>query len=284
MASLYRSPEGERRVRDWCSRRLDAWSRPHDRASVETSLGATHLVEAGDGDTVCVFLPGTNFNAATSLRFLEALSARVRVVAVDLPGQPGLSSSTRPRPEAEGYGAWIAEVLDAVRDRRRPTRLVVVAHSRGAAVALAGPTAVDGLGLVAPAGLTGVRLSGPVLRAALPWMLRPTEARSASLLRLMSSPHTDPDPALVEWMTLVARDTRSTGAPGPLPDRVLDRWRGTSVTVLAGEHDCFFPPERLRRPAAARLGVAVDVLAGVGHLAVEEAPDRVADHLHLLDG
>ena len=284
MTGPYRSRDGERRVRDWCARRLDGWGVPHDRTSIETPLGSTHLVEAGTGDTLCVFLPGTNFNAATSLRLLEGLSPRVRVVAVDLPGQPGLSSSVRPRPEAEGYGAWLGDVLDVVRARHRPERLVVVAHSRGAAVALAGPTDVDALGLVSPAGLARVRTSGGVLRTALPWLLRPTAARSASLLRLMSGAPGDPDPALVEWMTLVARDTRSTGAPGPLPDHLLDRWRGTPVSVLAGEHDCFFPPERLRGPAAARLGATVQVLDGVGHLAVEEAPDLVAEHLGLLDG
>ena len=281
MAGVYRSPAGERRVRDWCVRRLDTWTVAHGRSTVDTSLGSTHLVEAGAGDTVCVFLPGTNFNAATSLGFLEALSRHCRVVAVDLPGQPGLSSSTRPRPEAEGYGTWLGEVLDAVRSRHRPGRLVVVAHSRGAAVALAGPTAVDALGLVAPAGLVGVRMSTAVIRTALPWMLRPTDPRSTSLLRLMSAGTTAPDPALVEWMTLVARDTRSTGAPGPLPDHVLDRWRDLPVTVLAGASDCFFPPDRVRGPAGARLGATVDVLAGVGHLAVEEAPDLVVGRLPL---
>lgn len=281
MADLYRSPDGERRVRDWCARRLDSWDVPHDRVTVETSLGDTHLVTAGAGDTVCVFLPGTNFNAATTLGFLEALARRCTVVAADLPGQPGLSSSTRPRPEAEGYGAWVGEVLDVVRERHRPTRLVVVAHSRGAAVALAGPTSVDALALVAPAGLVGVRMSRSILRTALPWMVRPTDPRSASLLRLMSG-STAPDPALVAWMTLAARDTRSTGAPGPLPGHVLDRWRDRPVTVLVGEHDCFFPVERLRGPAESRLGAAVDVLDGLGHLAVEEAPERVVDRLPLL--
>lgn len=282
MAALYRGPDGERRVRDWCVRRLDAWAVAHDPSTVDTSLGSTHLVEAGAGDTVCVFLPGTNFNAATSLAFLEALSRRCRVVAVDLPGQPGLSSGTRPRPEAEGYGTWLGEVVDTVRHRHRPRRLIVVAHSRGAAVALAGPTTVDAMGLVAPAGLAAVRMSGAILRTALPWMLRPAAPRSASLLRLMSATaDAGPDPALVEWMTLVARDTRSTGAPGPLPDHVLDRWQGRPVTVLVGESDCFFPPDRVRAPARAKLGVAIDVLAGVGHLAVEEAPELAASRLPL---
>jgi pimeloyl-ACP methyl ester carboxylesterase len=277
MADLYRSPEGERRVRVWCAERLGDWPVPHRTTSVESSLGETALVEAGDGDTVCVYLPGTNFNAATSPGILGRLADRCRVVAVDLPGQPGLSSSTRPRPEAAGYGRWLDEVLAGVRAANPGRRILVMAHSRGAAVALAGPTEVDGLVLVSPAGLAGVRTTGGLLRAAVPWMMRPSEPRSRALLTLMSAPGTDPDPALVSWLTLVARDTRSTGAPGPLPATTLDRWRDLPVRVLVGEHDCFFPPERVGRAASERLGVPVEVLPGVGHLAVEEAPERVAE-------
>jgi pimeloyl-ACP methyl ester carboxylesterase len=275
MADLYRSPEGERRVRGWCTDRLEDWPGPHRTTIVETSLGETALVEAGEGDTVCLYLPGTNFNAATSLGILGRLADRCRVVAADLPGQPGLSSSTRPRPETEGYGRWLGEVVAAVRAAGPVGRLLVVAHSRGAAVALTGPTDVDGLVLVSPAGLVGVRMSGRLLRTAVPWMLRPSEPRSRALLGLMRGPGADPDPALVSWLSLVARDTRSTGAPGPLPATTLDRWRDRPVRVLVGEHDCFFPPSRVAPPAV-RVGASVEVLPGLGHLAVEEDPELVA--------
>jgi pimeloyl-ACP methyl ester carboxylesterase len=276
MAELYRTPDGESRVRAWCSQRLAGWSVPHRTSVIETSLGETHLVEAGDGDTVCVHLPGTNFNAASSLGFLGSLSQRCRVVAVDLPGQPGLSSSTRPEPETEGYGHWLSEVLASVRDAHGGRRLLVLGNSRGAAVALAGPTDVDELVLLCPAGLVGVRTSRRVIRVATPWLLRPTEPRSRALLGLMSAPGSRPEPALAAWLTLVARDTRSTGAPGPLPTSVLDRWRHRTVRVLPGEHDCFFPPDRVGEAAAQRLGASVELLRGVGHLAVEEAPEQVA--------
>jgi pimeloyl-ACP methyl ester carboxylesterase len=237
VANLYRSADGEQRVRDWCSGRLERWPVPHRTWTVPTSLGRTHLVEAGEGDRVCLYLPGTNFNAATSLGLLTALAARCRVVAVDLPGQPGLSSSTRPLPEAEGYGRWLDEVVPAVR-----------AEHPGRAI----------------------------LRTAVPWMLRPRPERSLALLRLMSGPASRPDPDLASWLTLVARETRTTGAPGPLAHEVVARWRGRPARVLVGEDDCFFPPERVGRVAADRMGIHVDVLEGLGHFAVEEAPERVA--------
>jgi pimeloyl-ACP methyl ester carboxylesterase len=276
VSSLYRSVAGERRVKAWCRDRIAAWSPAHATATLTTSLGDTHLLSAGTGETVCLYLPGTNFNAATSLGLLDQLAARCRVVVADLPGQPGLSSSTRPRPETEGYAGWLEEVVWWVRVHQPAERLVVAGHSRGAAVALSAPADIDSLVLVSPAGIVDVRVSLPVLRTAVPWMMRPTERRSRALLELMSGPAAGVDSALAQWLTLVAQDSRTTGAPGALPDDVVSRWTDRPVRVLVGEHDCFFPPDRVRPAASKRLGSPVDVLPGLGHLAVEEDPELVA--------
>ena len=81
---------------------------------VGTSLGETHAVSLGAGSQVCVYLPGTNFNASSSTVVLGALAARFRVYAADLPGQPGLSAADRPDDERSGYAAWVSELIDWV--------------------------------------------------------------------------------------------------------------------------------------------------------------------------
>lgn len=278
MRELYRSSEDAQRVRDWCAARLASWSVEHSRTAVDTTLGLTSIVSAGEGDDVCVYLPGTNFNAGTSTRLLEELAARCRVVAADLPGQPGLSAAGRPEDELGGYRLWVTELLGWVREQRPGARVLLAGHSRGAAVALsAPPDAVHGLVLLSPAGLVGVRPSYAMLRATLPWLLRPDASSSRRLARLMSGPgHPVPEDT-VEWLTLVARATRTTGAPGPLPKQTLTAWRPRSVQILLGEHDAFFPPARLAEQATARLGVPTTVVPGAGHLLVDERPHLVAE-------
>ena len=96
MASLYRSTIGAAQVRDWCFAGLASWKVPHATHEVETTCGQTHVLSAGTGDAICVYLPGTNFNAASSTVVLSALASRCRVYAADLPGQPGLSTAKRP--------------------------------------------------------------------------------------------------------------------------------------------------------------------------------------------
>ncbi len=279
MRDLYRTEAGRERVRGWCSARIDAWPVPHDKALVATRLGSTHALLSGAGSAAVVFLPGTNFNAATSLRLLGHLAAHCRVFAVDLPGQPGLSTPHRPGPDAREHGAWMSEVLTAL-PMSGVDRVVLVGHSRGAYVGLCtDPQDVDALVLLNPAGFVSVAASMAVLGAAIPWALWPTERRSRALLQLMTAPGRDVDPDQVAWLTLVARDTRTSGAPGPVPQPVTDRWRSGAVRVLSGGADCFFPTGRLAPAVRGRLGVDLEVLPEAGHLSVEDATQVVAHRI-----
>ena len=273
MVGLYRKPAGHEAIRSWCTVRLEEWAVPHERRTVPTALGETSLVTAGEGPATVLYLPGTNFNAASSLTLAGALAAQLRVVVADLPGQPGLSAGRRP-PDRLAYGAWIAEIVASV----AADRLVLAGHSLGAAAALtADPAGVQGLLLLDPAGVIRLRVRPRTLAATLPWLLRPTPVRSARLLGEMHARDRAPSPEHVEWMTLVARHVRTSLAPSPLPQTVLDRWRNTPRAVLCGDQDCFLPVPPLAAAARAKLGVDLDVVTGAGHLTPEDQPARVAE-------
>jgi pimeloyl-ACP methyl ester carboxylesterase len=122
-----------------------------------------------------------------------------------------------------------------------------------------------------------VRPSIAMLRSTLPWLVRRNTAGARRLLQYMSGPGHSPSDETVEWMELVARACRTTGAPGPLPDATLTRWRGHKVRVAVGDHDVFFPVDELKEPSRTYLGVEPVVAAGAGHLLVEEEPGLVTD-------
>ncbi|MCX4803303.1 alpha/beta hydrolase [Streptomyces sp. NBC_01214] len=272
MDSIYRSAAGREHIHRWCTDQLDAWPVPHERSQVTANGALTHLVTAGSGPTTVVFVPGTNFSAAASLPLATALTAAGhRLVMADVPGQPGLSSEKRTISGVRlpWYGAWLSEVLQAA--AAGPT--VVIGHSFGAAIALSSPSPrIDRLVLVSPGGLCRLRLTPGLLGASAAWFMRPTPARSTRLLQAMLAPGHQPRAELVEWMTLVARHSRSSGAPGTadLPPRAIPR------LVATGAHDTFLPPRRLARVVRATLGTGLHVIPDAGHLAVEEHPDRLA--------
>ncbi|GAB3961226.1 alpha/beta fold hydrolase [Streptomyces sparsus] len=288
MTSIYRSTAAHRQVEGWCTDQLAGWAVPHRSVVLETSAGRTHVVVAGEdtgsrSSPRVVLVPGTNFNAATSLPLSTVLAARWPTCVVDLPGQPGLSAAERPRRHRPArYGQWLQEVLAQV--GTGPT--VLVGHSLGGAVALAcDAPQLTGRVLVSPAGLARLRVPGTVLAATLPWLVRPTEARSAALLKQLHGPDRRPSAELVTWMTLLARSSRSSLAPAPLPPATLARARRVTNVVVTGEHDVFLPPSRLAPHASRHLGVAVRTVPDAGHLVVEEQPGAVVAHVAaLIDG
>jgi pimeloyl-ACP methyl ester carboxylesterase len=275
VGSIYRSPGDERSLRTWCEQRLAGRA----RSSLTTALGETALVSVGEGSRTVLYLPGTSFNAASSLPFLDAVAAAGwRAVCADLPGQPGLSSGERPSDEA-GYAEWAGAVLRHVREQASGP-VLVAGHSRGAAVALtAPPELVDGLALASPAGLVDVYPNWAILRATVPWMVRKNDRGSRQLAALMAGPELPYPDELVPWLTVAVRSAHPTGAPSRLPEDLLHRWRGHPVAVLVGEHDCFFDPATITRLAREDLGVTATVVPGGGHLLVDQAPQVVVGAL-----
>ncbi|WP_328924269.1 alpha/beta hydrolase [Streptomyces sp. NBC_00190] len=269
MESIYRSTAGRELIRRWCFDQFDAWAVPHERTTVSANGAQTHVVLAGSGPTTVVFVPGTNFNAAASLPLATTLvAAGHRVLLVDVPGQPGLSSGERALSggRLSWYGAWLGEVIEKI----SPEPVVVMGHSFGAGIALSADSSrISRLVLVSPGGLTRLRLTPAVLAASAAWFLRPAPAHSARLLRAMLAPGHQPREDLVTWMTLVARHSRSSGAPGAaaLPARSVSR------LVVTGEHDVFLPPRRLVTAVRGTLGTELGVVAEAGHLVVEERPE-----------
>ncbi|MGW7414569.1 alpha/beta fold hydrolase [Streptomyces sp. NPDC054863] len=240
----------------------------------------TQVVLAGGGATTVMFVPGTNFNAAASLPLATALvAAGYRVVLVDVPGQPGLSSDERPLSggQLSWYGVWLSEVIEKISS----DPVAVMGHSFGAAIALSSASPrIDRLVLVSPGGLTTLRLTPAVLAASAVWFLRPAPTHSARLLRAMLAPGHHPREELVNWMTLVARHSRSSGAPGAatLPVRPIPR------LIVTGQHDVFLPPRRLGPAVRATLGTELGVVAEAGHLVIEEHPEYLSTLIRSTDG
>lgn len=279
MRSLYKSETGRRIVEHWCRARLAEWPVPHRDAPAGLGDARAHLTFVGDGPLRVVFVPGTNFNAATCLGVAATLGARWRTLVVDMPGQPGLASGERPRrPLAARPHArpWYAEHLARVLKYAAARDVVVVGNSLGAAIALACDSPlIAARVLYSPAGVVPLRTDGPLLRRSLAWLTRPSPQRTRALFDLFTAPGTATSSTTVEWMELVARYCRSTFAPAPLSAGQLARWRGTPLVAAVGEHDVFLPPDRLAPAVAATLGRELQVLPGVGHLAVEERPEDV---------
>ncbi len=218
-------------------------------------------------------LPGTGFNAAVTLPWLRALSAHWATAVVDLPGQPGLSDSRRPR---GGRLAWYGRVLDEVLGTMDADGVVSVGNSLGGAVSLAADsTRVAARVLVSPAGFIRLSVDPKVVLASALWLLRPSVEHTRHMLRLFVAPGAEPPETEVQWMALMAACCRTTLAPPPLSAEVLARSARLPCVVGVGEHDRFLRPHRLAPAVRRTMDLDVRVISGMGHLATPTHLDQV---------
>jgi len=246
--------------------------------------GGLNMDHGGTGDRpMVVLLHGLGGNSRVWSRLLPLLSGR-RWLTVDLPGHgwsPALPSYT--------YADCASRVAGTLRDR---DRVVVLGHSFGGAVglALAALRPVDSVVTV------GMRAVWPPEFTASLDSLAAKPARSfdsreeaaAFLLRVNGlGDYLSPDSEFVErglaptgsgWQ--LTQDPRSFAVGVPPFDYLFSAAvsAGTAVTVAHGERDTMVAVGEYD-DFAARYGVEVVVLPGLGHNAHVESPPAVAELL-----
>jgi pimeloyl-ACP methyl ester carboxylesterase len=222
----------------------------------------------------------------------ERLAPTFRVIAVDLPGfgrSPELAGGRFPLPEvAERLAATLAEL--------GTFHHVIAGHSMGGGVAivhaLAHPSDVRAIALVAPAGLIATgdvrrswrlplvhRASRELAGVAAPLLAHSNGLRRRAFARLVDDPSAL-DAETVRELALGSRAGRSTGAAGTaivhqgLRDRI-DRLEIPALVVF-GEQDRVIDPSGGPRLAGALPHARLLLLPHTGHLPMIERPDEVA--------
>lgn len=270
--------------RDWPNRTASRF--------VDTPRLRWHVQVMGDGP-VLLLLHGTGAATHSWRDFAPLLAERFTVVAPDLPGH----GFTTGRPAG---GLAMPAMARAVADLVAALGLVptaIVGHSAGAATAarmildgLAAPAAFVGLspallpfpGLAATLfpGLARLLFVNPFAPHVFAAMARGPGEAGRFLERATGSRL---DAAGVDlYRRLFATSEHCAGAITMMADwdlatlaRDLPRVRTPSLFVH-GDKDAAIPLDSVERAAALMPGGQVEVLAGLGHLAHEEQPARVA--------
>lgn len=278
---------------DW-SRDLTDWPLSHLSRRVRHRPHDWHIQETGEGPTL-ILLHGAGATTHSWRDLVPILSAQHHVVAIDLPGH----GFTRPGSRARFGLTKTAEDIASLCEAQGWQPACIVGHSAGGAVAL------DLAGRIKSADGTPPRFVG--INAALDrfegvagWLF-PALAKMLAL-----NPLTAYAFAMGGVRTDRARNViRSTGsdlsqeALGYYARLLSDRGHvdGTLQTManwdtdalwqkmdqiaapsllITGEKDKAVPPEVSERAAQALPNAETRQLEGLGHLAHEEAPERVA--------
>ncbi|MEV4642331.1 alpha/beta hydrolase [Actinoplanes sp. NPDC049548] len=280
---IYRSAAGEQTVRQHYRDLLDRWPVPNTRQTLPTRHGDTFVITSGpEAAPPVIALQGSGANSAMWLRQIGTWAPHLRVHAVDVIGEPGLSAPARPPLESGAYAEWLDDVLAGL----GLDEVAMVGVSLGGRLAVdyatRRPGRVGRLVLLAPSGIgqrrIGVLLAAALLRPLGEWGLRRT-------MRLALGP-------------AAARRTEDAGPVGalallifqhfsprrdPVPTFDDDTLRRLTMPVLAvvGGRDAFLDSAGTRRRLeAVAPSATVRFLPEAGHL----LPDQALAVLQFLTG
>jgi magnesium chelatase accessory protein len=273
---------------DWNVEGRDWPNRAHSRF-VNAGGVRWHVQVTGSGP-VLLLLHGTGAATHSWRRTLPMLAEHFNVVAPDLPGHGFTARGSQTLPAmAKAVAALLGE-LDL-----KPA--VVVGHSAGAAVALR--MALDGLvDAKAIIGLSAALLPFPGLAAKLfPTMAKllfvnpfapyifarmagPTREVARFMLKSTGS-QLDGD-GVDYYARLFRKPGHIAGTIGMMASWDLEPLKrdlpglAVPLRLIHGDGDTAIPLAKAREAAALVPGARLEVLEGLGHLAHEEAPERVA--------
>ncbi|GAA1133597.1 alpha/beta fold hydrolase [Kribbella jejuensis] len=208
---------------------LGRWNVPVEQLQLTDEFGTTHVNACGpaDGPPV-VLLPGHGATSPVWFTVAPELAKDHRVYAVDLIVDAGRSTNTGRTPKTPGdLHSWLTNVLDGL----GIARTALCGHSYGSWLALtyaiAQPDRVDRLALIDPTDCyLGLRI--PYVLRALPSLLRPSRARTRSLLR-WETQGLPLDPQVLELAGLAAEQPST---PFVRPKRPTDDQLGSVAPLV----------------------------------------------------
>jgi magnesium chelatase accessory protein len=251
-----------------------------------------HVQQWGSSPATLLLLHGTGASTHSWRKLAPLLARRFSVLAPDLPGH-GLSAMLpRERRSMAGMALATRELLKSLASRPAG----VLGHSAGAALMLR--MALDGdldeavligvnAALLPFEGVAG-RLYAPIARllarSPLPARFAAWRARDvANVQRLIAATGSRLDSQGVAlYRGLLRRPDHVAGVLAMMANWDLAALASElpglhgRLHLLVGESDAIVTPAQAERVAARLRGTAVHRLPGLGHLAHEEAPDRVA--------
>lgn len=251
--------------------------------TIEIDGGSVNILEMGGGDGItAIFLHGFGGDLTTWLFNQEAIAEMGRAIAIDLPGH-GMSS-----PVVGGdVTARIVRAVKATIDEVAPGPVHLIGHSFGGAIAaavaaLAAPTSLASLTLIAPIGL-----GKDINRAFLTDFI--AAERRRPLLNALSNLFSDPSKITSDMVEGTLRFKRLEGVTEALT-AIADAIAGEAgqlqsiggtlekldcpVMLIWGEQDAIIPlPDKASLPAT----VDLRIIEGVGHMPQMEAASAVND-------
>lgn len=255
----------------------ELWMTPRDTTFVPTPFGSTHAIVSGPagGDPV-VLIHAAGLSATQWYLQAAELAATHRVYAIDIMGDAGLSTQTRPIHSRADAASWLTGALDSL-ELERP---VLMGSSFGsfhaANLAVAQPGRVRALVLLGPAAtIKPFRLSAKLMIRAGSLVPMPFTVRPALRSMMGGGLPAEPFVHQMESGNAGFRYDRAGIFPSELPDRELAAVACPTILIVGDKEKIYDPVAGLERARRLIPKVETLLIPGVGHLPGMQRPDVV---------
>lgn len=249
---------------------LANWATPHETALIPTRHGDTFALISGDRlAPPLVLLHGSGSNATIWLNDITLYREHYRVVALDMPGDPGKSAPNRLPWSGSAYTEWLADVLDGLGIDKAILAGMSLGGWVAARFASAYPERVERLVLMCPGGIAPAHASF-IPRAILFSLLGQWGMRR--LVQALFADQPIP-PGTIEVVMLVNRSFRPRMETLPLiPDEELARLTMPTL-LLGGTKDILCDMEKTAERLRPRLPhLTVVFIPDAGHALLNTVP------------
>jgi pimeloyl-ACP methyl ester carboxylesterase len=270
MSAIYGSRDGACAVEEQYRALLRAWPVPSEQLRVPTCQGETFVVACGPREAPpVVLLHGSGTNAAMWMGDVASWARHLRLYAVDMIGEPGLSAPSRPDLASDAYARWLDDVLAGL----SVTRTSIVGISLGGWLALdyaiRRPERVERLALLCPGGVGrqkwGVLVAVAFLLPFGRWGLRKA-LRLVLGTSLEAAAETPEARAFVDHMMLIQRHFRPRRDKLPVfDDHALARLSMPMLVIVGGRDALLDSHDTRRRLNRSAPHATVRLLSGTGH-------------------
>ncbi|MFC1932756.1 alpha/beta fold hydrolase [Chloroflexota bacterium] len=272
--SIYRSPEGEKKVLALYQSVLKRLELKFEEQMIKTRYGVTHTLITGPKESppLIIFQGGNTVNPVTLSWFIP-LMKEYRVYAPDTIGHPGISAQTRISPRDDSFGKWVVDLLDNLGIEKAS----FIGPSYGAGIILRtaayAPELISNAVLLMPSGIANGSLWRMIIKIIYPMLLYrlfPSRSRLLQAVRPMFTE--DIDKIAVDVIGSVYRHVKlETQMPRPATKEELMDFKAPTL-VLAAEKDIFFPSSKVlpRTKGIIPNLIAAESLLGCGHFPSKE--------------
>jgi pimeloyl-ACP methyl ester carboxylesterase len=177
---------------------------PLTESDVGTSFGRAHVLTAGDPDKpALVAFHGMAFSSTSWLPQLPTFTANHSVTLIDAIGDVNKSVAHKPITDATHVVAWVDEVLSALKIQRVAMIGLSMGAWMAAQYAMAFPSRVERLALIAPVGLVIGQRPVWMVRGYYANYVRPTKARLQTFIESTVTPTARPLLRQDPWRSII---------------------------------------------------------------------------------